>query len=151
MCVTTLIALALAIFYCWDKVEASKDMSLSMELFTSNIEESVNFYTKGLGFYIEEDSISKLYQAVHNGSVRIGFGLLSNLSEQHYFNPKLSDIRSGFGVEIVLEVDDIKATYEQVRKSGYNIHEPLQDQYWGLTDFRMIDPSGYYLRITSRR
>ena len=28
--------------------------------------------------------------------------------------------------------------------------EDLQDRPWGLTDFRILDPAGYYLRITSR-
>ncbi|MBE2225487.1 MAG: hypothetical protein IAF02_28385 [Anaerolineae bacterium] len=27
----------------------------------------------------------------------------------------------------------------------------LQHQPWGLTDFRMLDPDGYYWRITTRR
>jgi hypothetical protein len=27
--------------------------------------------------------------------------------------------------------------------------EPMLDRPWGLRDFRMVDPDGYYLRITS--
>ncbi len=29
--------------------------------------------------------------------------------------------------------------------------EPLLVRPWGLTDFRVADPDGYYLRITSRQ
>jgi hypothetical protein len=28
--------------------------------------------------------------------------------------------------------------------------EDLQERPWGLTDFRILDPAGYYLRITGR-
>jgi hypothetical protein len=26
--------------------------------------------------------------------------------------------------------------------------EPLTDRPWGLRDFRVVDPDGYYLRVT---
>jgi lactoylglutathione lyase len=30
------------------------------------------------------------------------------------------------------------------------LEQDLQDRPWGLTDFRIIDPAGYYLRVTGR-
>jgi len=53
------------------------------------------------------------------------------------------------GVEIVLEVDDVEGWHARVGASGYPILESLQDRPWGLRDFRIADPDGYYLRITS--
>ena len=35
--------------------------------------------------------------------------------------------------------DDLDATVEDLR-----------DRLWGLRDFRVLDPAGYYLRITDR-
>ena len=35
--------------------------------------------------------------------------------------------------------------------AGIELAEDLQEREWGLTDFRMRDPDGYYLRITDRR
>jgi lactoylglutathione lyase len=32
--------------------------------------------------------------------------------------------------------------------SGWPLEEPLQDRPWGLTDSRVLDPGGHYLRIT---
>jgi predicted ester cyclase len=58
--------------------------------------------------------------------------------------------RRGLGVEIVIEVDDVERCQERVAASGHPILEPLQDRPWGLRDFRISDPDGYYLRITSR-
>ena len=34
--------------------------------------------------------------------------------------------------------------------AGWPLEQDLQDRAWGLTDFRVVDPAGYYLRITSR-
>jgi lactoylglutathione lyase len=49
-------------------------------------------------------------------------------------------------VEIVLDVPD--AALEAVERAGHELVEPLSDRPWGLRDFRVTDPDGYYLRIT---
>jgi uncharacterized glyoxalase superfamily protein PhnB len=54
------------------------------------------------------------------------------------------------GVELVLEVDDVVAERDQVTAAGWPITEDLHDRPWGLRDFRVLDPAGYYLRITDR-
>nr|WP_297784935.1 VOC family protein [uncultured Allomuricauda sp.] len=125
-------------------------MTLRMELFTSDMKKSVDFYTKVLGFTMEGTEINMSYQPVRKGNVVIGIGPIRKLSKNHHFNPDLKPINKGYGVEIVLEVADIKEVYEQVKASGYSIHEPLTYQNWGLEDFRLVDPDGYYLRITSK-
>jgi len=125
-------------------------MTIRMELFTSDMEKSVNFYTEVLGFTMEGEKINRSYQPVKKGNVVIGIGPISKLSKDHYFNPNLKNMRKGYGVEIVLEVKNIQKVYEQVKSNGYPIHGPLTMQNWGLEDFRLIDPDGYYLRITSK-
>ncbi|MGD0246662.1 MAG: VOC family protein [Streptosporangiaceae bacterium] len=54
------------------------------------------------------------------------------------------------GVELVLEVDDVGGDRDRVVGAGWPLEQDLQDRPWGLTDFRIIDPAGYYLRVTSR-
>ena len=54
------------------------------------------------------------------------------------------------GAELVLEVDDVAAERGRVVAAGWPLHEELQDRPWGLKDFRILDPAGYYLRITDR-
>ena len=46
-------------------------------------------------------------------------------------------------------VDDVEKYYLKVRGFA-NIVEDLVLQPWGLKDFRVEDPFGYYLRITNR-
>jgi catechol 2,3-dioxygenase-like lactoylglutathione lyase family enzyme len=54
------------------------------------------------------------------------------------------------GVELVLEVDDVAAERDRVVAAGWPLDDDLRDQSWGLRDFRVLDPDGYYLRITNR-
>lgn len=134
-----------------DQLCTESDMNLRMELFTTNVERSVTFYTKVLGFKMIGTEINKNYQPVRKGSVIIGIGPLSKLNENHPFNPNRKNVPKGYGVEIVLEVEDVQKIYDKVISTGYRIHEPLSIQSWGLQDFRVIDPDGYYLRITSKQ
>lgn len=71
------------------------------------------------------------------------------------FQPPESDPATGYAVvrpdgsEIVVRIDDIQADYDGVLASCWPLADPLQDRLWGLRDFRLFDPSGQYLRITS--
>jgi uncharacterized glyoxalase superfamily protein PhnB len=53
-------------------------------------------------------------------------------------------------VELVLEVDDVAAERDQITAAGWPMAEDLRARPWGLRDFRVLDPAGYYLRITDR-
>lgn len=126
-----------------------QSMSLRLELFVSDLDKSVDFYTKVLGFERQKGEPS--YVPVRSGSVVIGLGPASRLPGSHYFNPELKQARRGLGTEIVLEVDDVQQFYQHVKTANYKgLVTPLRTQSWGLTDFRIVDPDGYYLRITSR-
>lgn len=68
--------------------------------------------------------------------------------EQSYFKQFPRNTKRGYGVEIVIMVTDIERYYERVKDLA-NVVEPLAVRAWGLKDFRVEDPFGYYLRITS--
>jgi lactoylglutathione lyase len=124
-------------------------MTLRLELFVTDMEKSIGFYTHVLGF--ERLKGEPDYVPLRSGSVLVGVGPAAGLPKQHHFNPEIQNDRRGLGTEIVLEVDDVQGFYEKVKSSGYKrILSPLRKQSWGLTDFRIADPDGYYLRITSR-
>ena len=57
----------------------------------------------------------------------------------------------GSKVEFCFEVEDVAEVYARVQAAGYPIFEPIKEQDWGKTDFRVIDPNGAYIRITSPR
>jgi len=68
---------------------------------------------------------------------------------QKYFQKFPSETPRGFGIEIVIQVEDVCSYYERV-KDKIEIFEPLCMRPWGLEDFRLIDPFGFYLRVTSK-
>jgi lactoylglutathione lyase len=115
---------------------------LRLELFALDMEASVAFYTRVLGFEL----------AGHEpGGVVLGIGPVAKLPEEGgYFGREIATLRRGLGVEIVIEVDDVNGWRDRVAASGHPILEPLRDRPWGLRDFRISDPDGYYLRVTSR-
>ena len=48
-------------------------------------------------------------------------------------------------VEIYLEVADVNAYYDQVKKQGVKATSPLTDQWWGDRTFTIMDPFGYQI------
>jgi lactoylglutathione lyase len=83
------------------------------------------------------------YVSLQRGSVRVGASRMA-----------VPDVRAArlppAGVGLVLEVDDVVAERDRVTGAGWPLVEDLQDRPWGLKDFRILDPAGYYLRITDR-
>lgn len=51
----------------------------------------------------------------------------------------------------MLVVDDVQAERDRLVAAGVELAEDLTDRPWGLTDVRVHDPDGSYLRITDRR
>jgi lactoylglutathione lyase len=92
---------------------------------------------------------SNNYAKVVNGSVQIGLCEARSLAANHYFRTIASE-RPGLGVEIVFEVDDL-GEYERRAQHAGAVYESLQCRPWGRRDFRVVDPDGYYIRITETR
>jgi uncharacterized glyoxalase superfamily protein PhnB len=68
--------------------------------------------------------------------------------EQSYFKSFPRGTKRGYGVEVVLMVTDVESYYRKVKEFA-TVISPLSLRPWGLKDFRVVDPFGYYLRITS--
>jgi len=126
-------------------------MRLRMELFVDDVDVSIGFYEGLLGFRVVRRTDS--YASLCRGLVVLGLGPVAKLPERGdgpgFTRQRLNGVK-GAGVEIVLELDDpdqVSTLYEHCRSRGWAV-EPLQLRPWGLQDFRMSDPDGYYLRVT---
>ena len=127
------------------------EMKLRLELFVEDMDAAIDFYTRVLGFEFVR-SEPGYYASLRKEAVVLGLGPVSKLPPNGgYFSRDISGQRRGLGIEIVIEVDDVDALHRRVLASGYPVFEPLQERPWGLRDFRIVDPDGYFLRITSRR
>jgi len=121
-------------------VPTGSNAGLRLELTVKDMEAAKDFYTRVLDFQIEKVENAE-YIALRNGHARIG---LSTHSDLH-------DERVGRGVEIVLEVEDVGQFHERAQSAGPTSIAALKKEPWGLTDFSVVDPDGYFIRVTSRR
>ncbi len=69
-----------------------------------------------------------------------------NIYDQTYFKKFPKDTPRGYGVEVIIIVDDLEDFYKNHKKT-LNVAEPLKMQPWGLKDLRAVDPAGFYLRF----
>jgi lactoylglutathione lyase len=119
---------------------------LRIELFPSDIDASIRFWTGVMGFEVVRDDrrAAPPYAHLARGEVRVG--LLEDTASAGN-DPRR---RPPDGVEVVLEVDDVVAERDRVVTAGWRLDADLTERPWGLTDFRLLDPDGYYLRVTDR-
>lgn len=116
--------------------------TLRIEIFPADIEASLEFYA-ALGFEVVGRKEDPPYASIVRDDVRIGMVQAPAQPAAQRAVP--------IGTEIVLAVDDVRAERDRVVAAGIELAEDLQDREWGLTDLRVHDPDGYYLRITDRR
>jgi catechol 2,3-dioxygenase-like lactoylglutathione lyase family enzyme len=113
-----------------------------MELFVDDLDAAVAFWSSALGFRPVRREAG--YAVIRRGHVVLGFGLIANTG---WTAPGTT---RGAGVEIVLELDDVNevaALYAHCSAHVAGV-EPFQLRPWGLYDFRLRTPDGYYIRVT---
>lgn len=121
-----------------------------LELHVPNFEVVKEFYTK-LGFstaWERKPEGRKGYLVMKKDGNFICFWPGNDeVYSQNYFKSFPKNTPRGYGVEIVIPVDKIEDFYDEISKFA-TIAEPLQIKPWGLKDFRITDPFGFYLRFT---
>ena len=118
--------------------------TLRCEIFPSDLDATIAFYSSVLGFDLVRDDrrSASAYVALARGAVLIGAAARPEIADRSQRRPVV-------GVELVLEVDDLEADRARVAAAGWPIEEE-SERPWGLRDFRVLDPSGYYWRTTNR-
>ncbi|WP_152654538.1 VOC family protein [Oceanobacillus sp. CFH 90083] len=122
-------------------------MDFRLELFVENLQKSILFYEEILGLTFTRKS--EAGAIIKKGNFSLLLTADDILEENHYFRSGGGLKPKGKGAEIILFSDNIEQLYRNVQEKNYPVESPLKRQSWGMTDFRMIDPDGYYLRITS--
>ena len=103
-----------------------------------SVDEVRNFYVDALGFQHVMGMVGKDGQldfcTVVLGEARVMFSRA----------PGGSRLSAGKQpVEIYLEVEDVDALHNRLKKKGVAISDPLTVQWWGDRTFKVLDPNGY--------
>jgi lactoylglutathione lyase len=116
---------------------------LRCEIFPSDLDRTLRFYVDVLCFDVvrDERQAETPYLALRRGDVRLGAVARAPITAAEARRPPL-------GVELVLEVDDVDAEHDRISVTTWPMTESLTLRPWGLKDFRVVDPDGYYWRIT---
>jgi lactoylglutathione lyase len=128
-----------------------------IELFVSDLAQSAEFYRRVLGFEVGPtrevvfDGQLLRHTPVLNGPIMIGLGRIAFLSPTHHLRRAGLEAARGVGVEFCLYVNtgDIEDYYVRAARECTTKIEPLVVQPWGARDFRVVDPDGYYVRIST--
>ena len=59
--------------------------------------------------------------------------------------------KKGNGFELIIVVDRIEDVYERCKEKRCTIQEEIQTYPWEMRGFKVVDPDGYFLRVTSGR
>ncbi len=123
-----------------------------VELHVPDFDPAERFYA-ALGFAVawrNDGSGHDGYLVMQKGGVALCFWPGNDsVTTQSYFGKFPSDTPRGYGVEVIVMVDDLDETYAAALRLGAVV-DVLTMKPWGLRDFRVVDPFGYYLRFNDR-
>ena len=118
-----------------------------IELHVPDFKKTIKFYGR-LGFkqlWRTEDYLVMK----RNRSILNFYGGSEKIYSHSYFGRFKRSTKRGYGVEIIIPVENVENYYRKAKRFA-KIVRPLMLKKWGRRDFRIVDPFGFYLRITER-
>ena len=108
------------------------------QLRTTNLAESIRFYTTKVGLTLEFQ-----YQGFYAG-IRAGSQLfhLKLVAEK---DPSIEFVDTGGHFHLYLETDDVAAAANAVRRNGVRLVRDVHETAWGTREFVINDDQGHTL------
>lgn len=113
-------------------------MKLNAGVITSKIKETKEFYLNYLGFGVTFENEFYLLLHTPGHSSEISFLLPNHPSQQPFFHKPFQ----GQGIYLTIEVDDVDAIYNALKKKKVPIKIEMRDEPWGDRHFAIEDPNG---------
>lgn len=118
-----------------------------------NLEESLSFYTKLIGFHIEYDRKEDKFAFLQLENVQI---MLQEIDiENNKWETGKLEYPLGVGINFQIEVQNIDEIYTKLKKANYKIFVEIEDHWYrkentllGCREFLVQDPNGYLLRFS---
>ena len=119
-----------------------------VELYTHDIQTYISFFQNVAGFKLVRDEGGFAELRSDTAVILLNADKDQDLPERHPFKGRLLGPGKGVGVEIGIVKADLPVAREAALKvKGWSVTE-IRRQEWGLSDFRVVTPDGYYLRFT---
>ena len=119
----------------------SKIKNMSPLFVVTDLERSIEFYTKQLGF-----NIDFLYEDFYAGIVKDGFSIHLKLGTPFVEEKKSKRINES--IDITFLVDDVEKLFEEFSNKPIEIIQPLRQMPYGK-EFYITDLDGYILSYLS--
>lgn len=119
-----------------------------VELYVKDIEASLKFYQNiiGLELFGRNERCGRFNYDC--------FSLLitseKTLDKDHFFKSSAKSDVKGNGFEFIIVVDELEKVYKRCLENNYPIEVAVEKYPWDLRGFKIVDPDGYFLRITSK-
>jgi len=115
-------------------------------LMVTDLERTVEFYTTALGFNLREQGDRSA--TFETGQCELHVEVEFDEATLAEFGLTPPEGQRGDGAILVVTVDDIDATYEQVTAAGAETLTEPKEVPWGRELFLVRDPDGYVLEIS---
>ena len=120
-----------------------------VELYVEDPSYYAGLFCKALGFRILRDEDD--FMELRSDKAVVLLNAFADLEESHPFSDFRGQRRRGLGVEIGVVVSDLQAARAAALEvAGCEVSD-IVEQDWGMTDFRIVTPHGYYIRVTLPR
>lgn len=110
---------------------------MSLQIVVADIDRSIEFYKKMLGF-----DIDFRYEDFYAGIVKEGYSIHLKLGKPSIEERK--NKRNNEELDIVFSVDDIENLYEALSNKNIEVIQPLREMPYGK-EFYVADPDGYII------
>ena len=131
-------------------IELRKYAKLVPELFCSDIDRSLRFYTGVLGFKVLYSRPEEHFAYLE----REGAELMLDQSTTRRLLAEEPAYPYGRGINLQIEVSDVDALYKSTVASDATIYLPMEEKWYradeellGNRQFVVLDPDGYLLRF----
>jgi lactoylglutathione lyase len=129
------------------KTELRKPGFIFLELGTQRVSEYVEYFRTVLGYEVVHQEQG--YASMESNLAQLLLMDPRGWPKGHPFYGKTTGSGQGIGVEIGLVVADLDKTFAAaVKQKGWPISTGIVRRPWGVRDFRVLSPDGYYLRFT---
>lgn len=122
---------------------------LTPNLIVRNVEASLKFYREVLGLetgMTVPEQAPYVFASVTNGTVEIFFNDQKVVAAEY---PKLA-ASIGASMTMYMEVDNLDAVLERVKKAGAKMSMPVTEQFYGMKEFAFEDGDGYTVTVAER-